>query len=368
MVRVGNTSALPTLLAATKHVEVMKNNHWMSHRPASFPAMTNLLKRIIVSVCIMLAMMCVHILTYAETVNYTWKSYGLPSVYNNYPSPLAECQAEIAGVYNVTAAVVAVRVDDGIFHCTFRGYLARSAVREGNSCATGTTWNGTTGTCDAPASVPSCKPELNHPDSCHYKPSAAPANKNLGMACPLEHGNPINHGNGNKRQLEPDYLSAASGGLQLQRTYNSNSTRYGRYGARWSSNFEPMVWTDVNNYPNNAGVQRDDGKLLTFTFTLADGVYKPDADITDNLTRQTDSNGYTTSWQYRVAADQSLENYDAAGKLLSITSREGLVQTLSYSDVSTPVTIAPQPELLIRATDSFDRQLNFVYDSSSRVI
>ncbi|HWX02771.1 DUF6531 domain-containing protein [Collimonas sp.] len=229
--------------------------------------------------------------------------------------------------------------------------------------------------CAAPAPIvpydPSCRPELNNPNSCSYNPGAAPVDKNVGKPactacpCPLEDGNPINHGNGNKRQLESDYLGAVGGGVELQRTYNSNSTRNGRYGARWSSNYERMVRTN-SAYPNNAGVQRIDGKILTFTLT--GGVYRPDADITDSLTRQTDSAGNTMGWQYRVAADQSLENYDAAGKLLSITSREGWTQTLSYSDTTTPAAIAPQPGLLLRVADQFGRQLNFTYDSSSRVV
>ncbi len=228
------------------------------------------------------------------------------------------------------------------------------------------------GACGAPPPPDSsCKPEPNNPNSCQYNSGTAPNDKNTGKppaSCKarisIENGNPINHGNGNKRQLESDYLSIAGGGVQLQRTYNSNSIRNSRYGARWSSNYERMIWSDAA-YPNNIGVQRDDGKMLTFT--LVNGRYQPDADITDSLTRLTYNGVYTTGWQYRVAADQSQESYDAYGKLLSITSRDGSVQTLSYSDATTPAAVAPQPGLLLRVTDQFGRQLNFTYDSNSRV-
>ncbi len=245
---------------------------------------------------------------------------------------------------------------------SMNGIAQRGIPDPTGSCDLPDAVNPVTFACGAPpAADPSCKPEAENQNSCNYNPGAAPNDENTGLACKLEHGNPINHGNGNKRQLESDYLNAVGNGVQLQRTYNGNSTRNGRYGARWSSNYERMVQTN-SAYPNNAGVQRNDGKILTFTLT--GGAYHPDADVTDSLTRQADSAGNTTGWQYRIAADQSLENYDANGKLVSITSREGLVQTLSYSDATT---MAPQAELLLRITDQFGRQLNFTYDSSSRV-
>src|SRR5262249_51270238 len=54
-------------------------------------------------------------------------------------------------------------------------------------------------------------------------------------------------------------------------------------------------------------------------------------------------------------------------RLISISNRIGLTQTLTYSDASTPVTIAPKPGLLIRVTDAFDRQLSFTYDAQARM-
>ncbi|MFC5475093.1 DUF6531 domain-containing protein [Paraherbaspirillum soli] len=218
---------------------------------------------------------------------------------------------------------------------------------------------------------PSCKPEPGNPNSCTNNPSDAAQEKAEGDqgSCKersrKEKGNPINHSTGNKRQLESDYLGIGSVGLTLQRTYNGSSIRNGRYGARWSSTYERMVMTNPA-FPNNASVRRGDGKALNFL--LGNGSYQPDGDITDSLTRQVDSAGNPTGWQYKVAADQSVENYDAAGKLVRIATREGLLQTLSYSDATTPTTVAPQAGLLLRVADTFGHQLNFVYDSSSRVV
>ncbi|MFC5475762.1 DUF6531 domain-containing protein [Paraherbaspirillum soli] len=225
--------------------------------------------------------------------------------------------------------------------------------------------------CNSPADPtvdPSCKVEADNPKSCSYDPSTAPKIKNEGdpgTCSNKEKGNPINHSTGNKRQLESDYFGIGSVGLALQRTYNASDIRNGRFGARWTSNYERMVMTNPA-FPNNASVRRGDGKA--FDFVLGNGGYQPDGDINDSLMRKLDSKGNPGGWQYKVAANQSLESYDVSGKLLSIKSRAGLLQTLSYSDATTPAAIAPQAGLLIRVADSFGHQLNFVYDSSSRVV
>jgi YD repeat-containing protein len=215
---------------------------------------------------------------------------------------------------------------------------------------------------------PSCKAEASNPNSCIYDPSTAGAEKNAGdPGCKQnrQSGNPIDHGTGNKRQLELDYLGSGGVALALQRTYNALSIRNGRYGARWSSNYDRMVMLNAA-YPNNASVTRGDGKAIGFVLT--NGIYQPDGDITDSLTRLLSGSGNPGGWQYKVDADQSVESYDASGRLISITSRTGVVQTLSYSDATTPAAIAPQAGLLLRVTDSFGHQLNFVYDSSSRIV
>ncbi|MBL0125101.1 MAG: RHS repeat protein [Betaproteobacteria bacterium] len=53
---------------------------------------------------------------------------------------------------------------------------------------------------------------------------------------------------------------------------------------------------------------------------------------------------------------------------MSIADISGLVHTLTYSDATTPPAIAPAPGLLIAVTDSFGRQLQYIYNSRGRVI
>lgn len=127
-----------------------------------------------------------------------------------------------------------------------------------------------------------------------------------------------------------------------------------------------------NGSTSNVQAARPDGKY--FYFKSLAGVWRPDADINDRLTRLSDAAGTLTGWQYTVAADDTVETYDAAGHLLNIRHRGGLTETLSYSDGSAAGglvagTSTPLPAgLLIRVTDNFGRTLAFTYDAAQRIV
>jgi YD repeat-containing protein len=213
---------------------------------------------------------------------------------------------------------------------------------------------------------PSCSIEGSSYAACAYNPNNVLIDKNIGdPSCDCDVGNPLNITTGGKLQPEADYLGTGGVALNMRRTYNSNSIRNGRYGARWTGTYTSFIVFD-STYPNVVNVRRDSGK--EFTFTASGSTYVADGDVMDKLTRQTDANGATIGWQYRVNADDSLENYDGDGKLISIKSRESIVQTLTYSDANTATTIAPKIGLLINVSDNFNHQFSFVYDTANRVI
>jgi YD repeat-containing protein len=175
-------------------------------------------------------------------------------------------------------------------------------------------------------------------------------------------GNPINGGTGNKWQHEID-LAGGAFGLAFDRYYNASTTAStGTLGSGWSHAYDRSI--TVYSFGAWATARRQDGKA--YNFNPSGGVWTPDADVPDRLEELKDGNGTRTGWHY-TAADQSVESYDAAGKLTAIADRNGYTQTLTYSDASTPTAIAPAAGLLIRVTDSFGRQLNFTYDASSRL-
>jgi YD repeat-containing protein len=94
---------------------------------------------------------------------------------------------------------------------------------------------------------------------------------------------------------------------------------------------------------------RDDGRVTRFT--IQDGVVTAPPSI--NLKLQQTSSGYTLT-----DASDTVETYDTNGRLLSITSRAGVVQTMSY-DAS---------EKLSTVADSFGHQLTLGYDTQNRLI
>jgi len=200
--------------------------------------------------------------------------------------------------------------------------------------------------------------------------------KNNGGSCP-KCGNPINPGAGNKYQIESDYSPPGVFAPRWGRTYNNwytyHRTQIGVYG--------PLAMDAGTNWQFTYGQGRtvvgtDDGALVTvgladgrfFYFEWNGSAYVSDADISHRLQRLTDAGGLTTGWKLTTPDVEDVETYDANGRLLSIQNRAGMTQTLTYSDASTPVAIAPAPGLVIGVTDHFGRQLQLRYDANRRIV
>lgn len=189
--------------------------------------------------------------------------------------------------------------------------------------------------------------------------------KNTGSTCNSV-GNPINPSIGNKFELVKDYVDDfKSTGLSFERIYNSTSL-YVSHGIGWGWTHLFSARLTLSPSKKIVSVARSDGKILLFKFL--NGTWLPDTDINDRLLQLVDASGVITGWRYIVAHDNSSELYDTAGRLLSITDRAGQIKTLTYSDATTPLTVAPSAGLLIRVTDALGRQLNFVYATAGRII
>jgi YD repeat-containing protein len=203
-------------------------------------------------------------------------------------------------------------------------------------------------------------------------PAPAFSPKNLGRPdfCPV--GNPINQGTGKKFQIESDYVGSGRFPLMLQRYHNGDIQRkITAWGANWQTDFSRSIVATASA----ATIYRPDGK--TFNFTLSGGTWISDADITDQL-QQTAS-----GWTY-TSGDNSVETYSTSGQLLSIATRTGLTQRLTYSDgtngsvsgnggyvldaTGNATTVILPAGLLIRVTDPSGRALNFGYDVFSRLV
>ncbi|HKB61111.1 MAG TPA: hypothetical protein VKC56_13825, partial [Gallionellaceae bacterium] len=111
------------------------------------------------------------------------------------------------------------------------------------------------------------------------------------------------------------------------------------------------------------------------------GDWTTGADVVGKLIQYgPDSSGQITGWAYVNDHDET-ETYDATGKLISITNRAGLSQTLTYSDGTSganggyvldasgnPTTTVLPAGLLIRVADPAGRTLQYGYDASNRVV
>ncbi|WP_423034018.1 DUF6531 domain-containing protein [Undibacterium sp. Di26W] len=194
-------------------------------------------------------------------------------------------------------------------------------------------------------------PDPNRPDPNKEPPS-----------CP-NCGNPINPANGAKIQKEVDFVVGSSG-LSFERFYNGSQYNVDEslkrfFGRRWITRFDSGIreelvkpeggpnaycfqsWSDDvtscysqsqpltgTNVPAIVSVSRPNGERNVFTMTSGVGV--SDADISSTLRAGVDANNNIV-WTFVDANTEDVEKYSATGKLLSITSRSGITQTLTYA-------------------------------------
>jgi len=192
------------------------------------------------------------------------------------------------------------------------------------------------------------------------------------LCCPVE--NPVVPGRGYKLQEEVDYFSRIGADTELAfvRQYTSwyplsiTLPYTGPFGKNWFikryGRYLAFATEGGNQYVYAVRALGD-----TQLFSLQGGLWISEAYNSDRL-EQLSSTQLPAAWQYTNASDNSVELYDAAGKLLSITTRTGLVYSLQYSDATTSTNIAPHPGLLISISSPFGRSINLSYDASGLLI
>jgi RHS repeat-associated protein len=158
--------------------------------------------------------------------------------------------------------------------------------------------------------------------------------KNCGCNDNGSEGNPISAATGNKFQTETDFVGAPNTGLEFRRYYNSQSTvAPGEFGINWSSTYQ----RSIISLSGGSIVQAVHADGRVDTFMLNSGAYVGDPDVMDRLNR-VPATGTQTGWQL-IKADDSIETYTLAGLLSTITTRAGLVTTLTYNNNNRLVTV-----------------------------
>jgi RHS repeat-associated protein len=192
---------------------------------------------------------------------------------------------------------------------------------------------------------------LGHPES--SSGLCRPGGKRGGRAGPITGSRPIHYATGNKFRIEPDYAGTGPFPLEITRTYNSLSTANGVWGRGWRASYDRALSVGggaLNAPPTSVTAFRPDGKYFRFANRGAQG-YAPDEDVYDRLVREADG-----GWRYSNTLDE-VERYDPTGRLVSITNRAGLTQTLAYNTVGQ----------LAQVTDPFGRTLAFEYNSAGQI-
>jgi len=178
-------------------------------------------------------------------------------------------------------------------------------------------------------------------------------------------GNPVHPQSGNKYQVAQDYAGSGALALRFTRYYNSDAAAAaGSLGARWRHGYERGIRTETDAGVRSALLTRPDGKTLHF-YTLGDGTWRSTPDVTLRLAEQVDAAGATRGWTV-TGDDDSVETYDAAGRLTALSRRDGLTQSLAYG-VPALEGGDDDPETLDTVTGPFGRTLRLGYDSAGRL-
>jgi len=172
--------------------------------------------------------------------------------------------------------------------------------------------------------------------------------------------NPIHTASGNKYQREKDFVGVGAFPLRFERTYSSNRTGANNavpLGMGWSH----FYLRSVVAFPSISGgdidravLYRHDGRILKFS--RSGSTWTPDPDVTEKLAWQ-EAALVALGWTVTTSNDE-IEQYDAEGRLTSITTRDGFTQTLSYNDGSGH----PRDDVQ-SITDAEGRTLTFGYTS-----
>ncbi len=233
------------------------------------------------------------------------------------------------------------------------------------SCPVNSTLSGSSCTCNAGYI------EAEGAGSCIAAPESLPPETEPGQSCQAGHyvGHPIIPATGEKLLFQTDYEGAGAHPLSFIRSYRSRrvvgastGAATAGMGAAWSHNQAVRIQqTGASGVAgSSARVLFGDGSTHAFTWSAATGSWSP-SNSADTLSQG------PSGLLYQRLDDDSRWQFDAAGKLLTVTQRNGWVATYSYSTSSTPSNVAPVTGLLISVANQFGRALGLTYNAASQL-
>ena len=177
-------------------------------------------------------------------------------------------------------------------------------------------------------------------------------------------GDKIDAASGNKHQTETDYAGAGASALRFGRTYDGSRTWLNNpvpIGIGWTHAYLASVAvmpTQNSGTMTEAVAYRPDGSIVFFN--LVGGVWTADPDVALRLSVAIDGAG--VPFATLTDTDDAVEHYDQLGRLVSITSRDGFKQTLSYTTTSAGTVFSHND--VQQVSDPQGRALMFGYNAS----
>jgi RHS repeat-associated protein len=172
--------------------------------------------------------------------------------------------------------------------------------------------------------------------------------ENAGYSCP-EVAQPVNVTNGNMWVQQPDYkLPGIGENIEINRFYNSMSTRSGLFGLGWTTVYDQSVAVFGDNLVR---LNAPDGKAVYFVRTnTSDPFVNVTSDVRGQIVKNTD-NTYTLTFK-----DGKSQKFGTDGGLLWLKDRNGNQTTLTYTS-----------GVLSSVTDAVGRTLTFTTNGSGKV-
>ncbi|WP_177219934.1 MULTISPECIES: DUF6531 domain-containing protein [unclassified Cupriavidus] len=205
-------------------------------------------------------------------------------------------------------------------------------------------------------------PNLALEDQCPDPP------KETAKSCPI--GNPISPLTGQKIQIEsPDFESTGPHPLIFQRVYRSDTAQYGSNVGSISNTWFHNWQRALNLMLANEGTimaRRADASLVSFVKRDQQWL-QADGQSHDYIVAGANDKGIG-AWQYHVAATDTVEAYDANGRLLSVTELNGWVATLTYTTSATAAAPWGQSGVLESVRNQFGTKLSFTYNAKNNLI
>ena len=176
------------------------------------------------------------------------------------------------------------------------------------------------------------------------------------QGCDAQLGNPVVPATGEKIQVETDFITEGADPLSFERTYRSRWNANQRHSTRpalgpdWIHNHEASLLLLAAGSSQLAHVTLANGDISSFSRPTTYGSWIP-ANGRDSL-RETAS-----GIEFRRAGDDTLWLFDAEGRLLAQTHRNGWQLRYAYDANG----------LLRAVTNAFGRQLRFTWNANQRL-